>query len=110
MLWNSSQPKYPTIVLSGADGSWKNQILYVLHRIGRQCIDLEAITCHRGSAFGGYPNLEQPTQQLFENSLALRLSSHRYSTDVVFMEDESKSIGKCYFPPVFSLRTSKKHR
>ena len=95
------QQKYPTIVLSGLTGVGKTKILHVLHRIGRQCIDLEEIACHRGSAFGGYPNLEQPTQQLFENSLALHLSSHRYSKDVVFMEDESKSIGKCYFPPLF---------
>ena len=95
------QRKYPTTVLSGLTGVGKTKILRVLHRMGRQCIDLEKIACHRGSAFGGYPNMEQPTQQLFENELAINLFQHRKSEEVVFVEDESKSIGKCYFPPLF---------
>ena len=75
--------------------------------MGRQCIDLEGIARHRGSVFGGHPNIEQPTQQLFENALAKNLYCRRYPERVVFVEDESKSIGKCYIPSVFFSKNIK---
>lgn len=95
------QQKYPTIVLSGLTGVGKTKILHALHRMGGQCIDLERIARHRGSVFGGHPNIKQPTQQLFENALAKNLYCHRHPESVIFVEDESKLIGKCYIPSVF---------
>jgi tRNA 2-selenouridine synthase len=99
--------KYPTIVLSGLTGVGKTKILRTLHQNGQPCIDLEEIARHRGSAFGGFPNLEQPSQQQFENELALTLLQHRDDKDVLFIEDESKSIGRCYFPPLFYAKNIK---
>ncbi len=92
--------QYPIVVLSGDTGSGKTEILYELHKMGQQIIDLEGLAQHQGSAFGSLGTLQQPTQEQFENDLANQL----YSLDVaksIWVEDESITIGKCVIPKAF---------
>lgn len=73
------------LVLSGATGTGKTRLL---RELAIPKLDLEACANHRGSAFGGLGS--QPSQQTFENRIALALLSaqHEY-----LVEDESRLIG-----------------
>lgn len=85
------------IILGGATGSGKTDILKELAHSGEQIIDLEGLAKHKGSAFGAIMQPPQPTQQQFENNLHLawnKLSANRS----VWMEDESSRIGKVSIP------------
>jgi tRNA 2-selenouridine synthase len=88
-------------VLGGYTGSGKTQILKELSKENYPVIDLEAIACHKGSAFGALGEPMQPTQEMFENELALSL----YSVNIapyqqVWIEDESQRIGQVNLPNV----------
>lgn len=79
-------------VLGGKTGSGKTHILHALHEAGEQIADLEALAHHKGSSFGRLGETEHPTQEHFENRLALYL--HRADlTRPVWLEDESRKIG-----------------
>jgi tRNA 2-selenouridine synthase len=84
-------------VLGGLTGSGKTQFLRALGEQGETVIDLEALAHHKGSAFGSLGQPAQPTQEQFENRLALvwraALSSPR-----IWIEDESQHIGRCVLP------------
>lgn len=84
-------------VLGGLTGSGKTAILQALQKRGEQIIDLEALAKHRGSAFGGIGLGQQPTQEQFENELAWTLEQLDCSK-AVWVEDESRLIGRCYLP------------
>ncbi len=86
--------RFTPILLGGRTGSGKTLLLRELPNM----IDLEAIACHRGSAFGR-KLLPQPTQIAFENSLAFALIGQleRGFRTLVF-EDEGKNIGRLYLP------------
>ena len=60
-------------------------------------LDLEGLAEHRGSSFGALGMPSQPTNQQFENMLALRWASFSPS-EPVYIEDESRSVGKCGVP------------
>jgi len=77
----------PFIVLSGMAGSGKTRLIHKLSHF----VDLEAIACHRGSAFGGYVGRSQPQQATFENKLAQSLYQ---VADNFVLEDESLNIGR----------------
>ncbi|NKQ40022.1 MAG: tRNA 2-selenouridine(34) synthase MnmH [Sulfurovum sp.] len=82
------------IIIGGHTGSGKTILLQKI----KESIDLEEIANHRGSSFGHFASI-QPTQINFENALAYRLieqyaAEYRY----IFMEDESKNIGRCRIP------------
>ena len=65
-----------------------------------RALDLEAFALHRGSAFGGlFQPGPQPSQQTFENALALGLFQNR-GGDFLF-EDESRLIGRRVIPTPF---------
>ena len=81
------------VVLSGKTGARKTAILETLPR--DNTIDLEGLANHRGSAFGGFFDREQPPQSTFENHLLWRLSACK---DGTVLEDESRIIGKCALP------------
>jgi tRNA 2-selenouridine synthase len=88
------------IILGGLTGSGKTEILNKMKSLGHQVIDLEGIACHKGSAFGSLGQLPQPTSEHFANILF----SEMEKTDpdrVVWMEDESKSIGTVFMPEQF---------
>jgi tRNA 2-selenouridine synthase len=56
-------------ILTGLSGAGKTQVLIALQDAGEQIIDLEGLANHRGSAFGGISQPDQPTQEQFENNL-----------------------------------------
>jgi len=58
-------------ILGGYTGSGKTEVLKQLARAGELIIDLEALANHKGSAFGNIGMPEQPSQEMFENLLAV---------------------------------------
>ena len=63
---------YQLILLGGATGSGKTEILHHLQN-QIQILDLEKLAHHKGSAFGGIDQPAQFPQQLFENNMYLSL-------------------------------------
>jgi tRNA 2-selenouridine synthase len=97
----SFQKGPPMIVLGGMTGSGKTEILHHLADKGLQVLDLEQLACHKGSAFGALGMLEQPTSEQFENDIARRWLAFQ-SDKLVWLEDESRSIGRVFIPePLF---------
>lgn len=90
-------------VLGGYTGTGKTEILHALERKGEQVIDLEGLANHRGSAFGGIDLPEQPTTEQFENNLFSEIQSLDTKRPI-WVEDESKSIGKVSIPNAFYLQ------
>lgn len=109
-------------ILGGYTGSGKTETLKQLKRNGETVIDLEELAIHKGSAFGNIGLPKQPTQEMFENLLALELIqsaiSNQQSANVglesenssptadyrlrtansVWLEDESQRIGLVNIP------------
>jgi tRNA 2-selenouridine synthase len=85
------------IILGGRTGSGKTAILLALREKGEQIIDLERIAHHKGSAFGALGEDPQPTPEQFENNVYCRFSKLDAGKPI-WLEDESKNIGKCYIP------------
>jgi tRNA 2-selenouridine synthase len=84
-------------LLSGCTGAGKTAVLSLLAARGEATIDLEALACHRGSAFGALGLSPQPTQQNFENALAVELWRNR-AAERIWIEDESRRIGTLTIP------------
>ena len=85
------------VVLAGPTGTGKTRILQCLEEAGEQVIDLEGLARHRGSVFGGFPGVTQPTVEQFQNQLMERwnrLSPER----LTWLEGESKKIGRVVIP------------
>jgi tRNA 2-selenouridine synthase len=95
-------------ILGGLTGSGKTEILKSLEMRGELIIDLEGLANHKGSAFGSLGLGNQPTNEQFENDLALAwdgIDSER----VVWLEDESHNIGKIKIPDsIFEMMKSAK--
>lgn len=102
-------------VLGGFTGSGKTELLQRLQAAGERVIDLEGLACHKGSAFGSIGMPAQPTQESFENLLALELSSVNSAMQPaiasdnkasrlpapncrIWVEDESQRIGQVHIP------------
>ena len=94
-----SQP-LPLIVISGLTGAGKTERLIQLAEAGEQIIDLEGMACHRGSAYGGLGEPDQPTTQQFENDLATAIASCDLSRRI-WVEDEGNRIGRVVVPAEF---------
>jgi tRNA 2-selenouridine synthase len=92
VLWQFEK-QYELKVIGGYTGVGKTLIIKKLN-----AIDLEEIACHKGSVFG---NLEkkQPTQEQFENLLSIEL--FKFKDKKIFLEDESRFIGKIAIPNAF---------
>jgi len=87
----------PFLVLGGYTGSGKTPVLHGLALKGEQVLDLENLAHHKGSVFGGLDEVEQPTQEQFENEIFSFLNSCD-SNRFVWIEDESKAIGRLRVP------------
>jgi tRNA 2-selenouridine synthase len=101
-------------ILGGYTGSGKTELLKTLREKGEPIIDLEAIAKHKGSAFGNIGMPKQPTQEMFENLLALELrkaigngewaikepahSPFTIHHSPLWLEDESQRIGQVNIP------------
>lgn len=97
--WTRQQFEAPQqlIVLGGNTGSAKTEILQSLNRKGEQIIDLENLANHKGSAYGGIAQTHFPTQEMFENNLALNI--HQLNPEeIIWIEDEGRTIGNKVIP------------
>lgn len=92
-------------VVGGLTGSGKTAILHALQQAGEQVIDLEALACHRGSVFGHLGMDDQPTQEQFENDLAMAWRKMDPGRPV-WIEDESRRIGRVVLPGTLYERKS----
>ncbi|TMI65261.1 MAG: tRNA 2-selenouridine(34) synthase MnmH [Bacteroidetes bacterium] len=95
--------EYSFKILGGYTGSGKTETLKQLKRNGETVIDLEEIAIHKGSAFGNIGLPKQPTQEMFENLLALELiqsvaGNQQRETNSIWLEDESQRIGLVNIP------------
>jgi tRNA 2-selenouridine synthase len=98
------------ILIGGFTGSGKTEIINKLSkRYNEPVIDLEGLAKHRGSAFGGIGMENQPSQEMFENLLALRLHDLFDSSHYILLEDESQRIGMVSIPQLLwnRMRLSK---
>jgi len=90
----------PFVLIGGRTGTGKTLLI---HQLGRT-VDLEGLARHRGSSFGGLPEA-QPSNIDFENAVGIELLKldEQSSTQVVYLEDEARLIGRVCLPE--SLRT-----
>ena len=84
------------IVFYGNTGCGKTQILIKLEELKYPVIDLEGLAKHRGSMLGAVGLEPQPTQKMFESLLFEKL--YKYKNSYLFMEGESKRIGRISLP------------
>lgn len=97
---NKSLPKIVEdikfVVLYGNTGTGKTDILKSLENKGIDVLDLEGCANHRGSILGSVGLGKQNTQKMFESLVYESLKSRK--TNLVFVEGESKRIGKDIIP------------
>jgi tRNA 2-selenouridine synthase len=87
---------YQFKILGGYTGSGKTVLIKELKENGETIIDLEGLAHHKGSAFGALGEEPQPTQEMFENLLALEL--YQKAGKSIWLEDEAQRIGKLSVP------------
>jgi tRNA 2-selenouridine synthase len=106
-------------IIGGYTGSGKTLLVHQLIKENKKVIDLEALSCHKGSAFGAIEDMPQPRQEMFENLLAenlaqLAVESGQLAKDAkgslpiangslpaaecIWLEDESQRIGNLQIP------------
>lgn len=99
-ILDAFEQDYKLWILGGMTGSHKTEILHEIGLCGRQIIDLEGLAHHQGSAFGSMNKWTQPTQEQFENELGNILRG-MHLQEAIWVEDESRTIGKVAIPNVF---------
>jgi tRNA 2-selenouridine synthase len=101
---------YPIKLVGGYTGSGKTEVLHALRSRGHKVVDLEGLAGHKGSAFGNIGMPPQPSQEMFENRLALQLGQlsgaqepqKAFADATIWMEDESQRLGSVNIPtPIF---------
>lgn len=107
-------PRLQWRVLAGSTASGKTRLLQALGEAGAQVLDLEGLASHRGSLLGGLPGEPQPAQKRFDSALLAKLRGFD-ATRPIWVEDESKKIGRLQLPdslyaaiqsaPVYELQT-----
>jgi tRNA 2-selenouridine synthase len=99
------EKQYSLKVIGGYTGSGKTEILKELLKQNHTVIDLEGLASHKGSAFGAIGQEKQPSQEMFENTLATQLFA--FADKTILIEDESQRIGTVMLPtPFFKLLRS----
>ncbi len=91
---------YRLNIVSGLTGAGKTRILGALAEAGEQVVDLEGLAHHRGSAFGGIGQRQQPTTEQFENGLFRELQNLAADRPI-WVEDEGNRIGTVVVPSAF---------
>lgn len=92
--------KFNLRIIGGFTGVGKTEIIQQINN----SIDLEALANHRGSVFGSFEK-KQPTQEQFENLLAISLFAK--NSEPLFVEDESRFIGNISIPNDFYIQMKK---
>lgn len=95
---NQFEKDYRFILIGGFTGTGKTNYITKLVKKQVPIIDLEKLAKHKGSAFGGIGMGEQPSQEMFENELAMLLFSFRDHGGFIIVEDESQRIGSVSIP------------
>lgn len=90
--------KFDWRVVCGMTGTGKSQLLRSLKTRGAQVLDLEELAAHRGSVLGNLPDAPQPAQKMFESRVWHALK-HLSPERPVFVESESRKIGRLRVPP-----------
>ncbi|OJV21953.1 MAG: tRNA 2-selenouridine(34) synthase MnmH [Bacteroidetes bacterium 41-46] len=97
MVLESFDSPMKIILLGGYTGSGKTELLLQLNEAGEQIVDLEGLANHKGSAFGALGQPDQPSTEQFENLLFREISRLDLSRRV-WVEDESRNVGKVFLP------------
>lgn len=84
-------------IVGGETGSGKTEIIGELKKLGEQVIDLEGLANHRGSSYGAIGMAKQPSVEQFENLLFDAVQKID-PTKRVWVEDESRAIGRVFIP------------
>ena len=87
------------VVICGPTGVGKSRFLRALQECNAQVLDLEEMAAHMGSVLGAYPDRPQPSQKYFETLVWDTLRKFDPEKPV-FVESESKKIGKLQTPDV----------
>lgn len=96
------------VVIHGNTGIGKTTILKKLEEKGHDILDLEGCANHRGSILGGIGLGYQNSQKQFESLVYNKLLNRK--SNIVFIEGESKRIGKVIIPEyIFNVMESGKH-
>ena len=91
------------VVVCGRTGSGKSRFLLALREAGAQVLDLEDLAAHKGSVLGNLPDRPQPGQKFFES--LIRAAMHGFDpSKPVFIESESKKIGRLHTPDALLAR------
>ena len=95
-FFNKEILNYKFNILGGLTGSGKT---YFLNKLAnhKNVLNLEFLANHKGSVLGDIPNRPQPTQKNFESKIWFELSKFKKS-DVIWVESESRKIGKLSLP------------
>lgn len=80
-------------IISGRTGTGKTRVLHEMPNP----IDLEGLANHRGSSFGRQVT-PQPSQIDFENALAVAMLKASEKGGPIYLEDESRLVGRCALP------------
>lgn len=102
------EQRSPLVILGGSTGCGKTELLHLMREKGEQIIDLEGLAKHKGSTYGGIQMGTQPTNEHFENELALEL--HKFNNDApIWVENESRLLGRVKLPDAFyeQMRSAK---
>lgn len=89
---------YSLRILGGCTGANKTGVLHELEKNGAAVIDLEKLASHKGSAFGNLDLISQPSQEHFENLLALELYHKTKTNTAIWLESESQRLGLLNIP------------
>lgn len=100
---------YELKVLSGMTGSGKTDILLEMEKLGLQVVDLEGFANHRGSAFGAVGKEPETSTEKYENSIYNKIMTFDLSKPI-WVEDESRNVGKVLIPPPFFKTMERSHR
>ena len=110
---------YRLQLIGGYTGSGKTMLLQELEKRGELTINLEKLASHKGSAFGNIGMPPQPSQEMFENLLAVKIVEVYNKAKIhsipqqledgvvhwppkgVWIEDESQRIGLINIPQAF---------
>jgi tRNA 2-selenouridine synthase len=101
--WALAQLEEPRtiFILGGMTGTGKTEVLHALAERGEQILDLEDLANHRGSSYGGLGMPPQPTQEQFENLVAMQWATLDPQRPV-WIEAESKRVGIARIPePIY---------
>ena len=103
---NEFSKSWKFIIIGGMTGSGKTDLIENLAKKNKQVIDLERLANHKGSAFGGIGKGNQPGTEQFENNLYEEFLGFEINQEI-WIEDESKSVGRVNIPDEIFLNMRK---